>query len=48
MLELFDTRKALEDTRKELSQALYQNDGAIRVVARLCQERDQARQQLEQ
>lgn len=47
VLELFDTRKALEDTRKELSQALYQNDAAVRVVARLSMERDQARQELE-
>ena len=48
VLELFDTRKALEETRRELSQALYQNDAAIRVVARLAQERDAAQAQLEQ
>uniref|UniRef100_A0A7S4AL68 Pre-mRNA-processing factor 19 n=1 Tax=Pseudo-nitzschia australis TaxID=44445 RepID=A0A7S4AL68_9STRA len=48
VLELFDTRKALEETRRELSQALYQNDAAIRVVARVAQERDSAKQQLEQ
>jgi len=47
VLELFDTRKALEDTRRELSQALYQNDAAVRVVARLSQERDAAKQELE-
>ena len=47
VLELFDTRKALEETRKELSQALYQNDAAVRVVARLSMERDEARQELE-
>jgi len=47
VLELFDTRKALEDTRRELSQALYQNDAAVRVVARLSMERDAARQELE-
>ena len=46
VLELFDTRKALEETRKELSHALYQNDAAVRVVARLAQERDEARQEL--
>ncbi len=46
VLELFDTRKALEETRKELSHALYQNDAAVRVVARLAQERDAARQEL--
>lgn len=48
VLELFDTRRALEDTRRELSQALYQNDAAVRVVARLSMERDAARQELEQ
>lgn len=48
VLELFDTRKALEETRRELSQALYQNDAAIRVVARVAQERDTIKQQLEQ
>lgn len=48
VLELFDTRKALEETRRELSQALYQNDAAIRVVARVAQERDTVKQQLEQ
>ena len=48
VLVLFDTRKALEETRRELSQALYQNDAAMRVVARVAMERDQARQQLEE
>ena len=48
VLELFDTRKALEETRRELSQALYQNDAAMRVIARVALERDQARQQLEE
>jgi pre-mRNA-processing factor 19 len=47
VLELFDTRKTLEETRRELSQALYQNDAAVRVVARLAQERDAAKQELE-
>ncbi|EEC42741.1 predicted protein [Phaeodactylum tricornutum CCAP 1055/1] len=46
-LELFDTRKALEETRQELSQALYQNDAAVRVVARMGMERDAARQALQ-
>eukprot|EP00542_Grammatophora_oceanica_P011783 CAMPEP_0194045120 /NCGR_PEP_ID=MMETSP0009_2-20130614/16493_1 /TAXON_ID=210454 /ORGANISM="Grammatophora oceanica, Strain CCMP 410" /LENGTH=103 /DNA_ID=CAMNT_0038689877 /DNA_START=27 /DNA_END=335 /DNA_ORIENTATION=+ len=46
ILELFDTRQALEQTRKELSQSLYQNDAAVRVIARLAMERDEARQQL--
>jgi pre-mRNA-processing factor 19 len=47
VLELFDTRRVLEDTRRELSQALYQNDAAVRVVARLAQERDVAKNVLE-
>ena len=46
VLELFDTRRALEETRRELSQALYQNDASVRVVARLVMERDGAREQL--
>lgn len=46
ILELFDTRQALQETRQELSQALYQNDAAVRVIARLSMERDEARQQL--
>jgi len=48
LLELYDTRKALEETRMELSQALYQNDAAVRVVARLSLERDEARRLLSQ
>jgi pre-mRNA-processing factor 19 len=47
-LELFDTRAALTDTRQELSQALYQNDAAVRVIARLSAERDAARTQLQE
>mmetsp|Transcript_14569 Transcript_14569/g.17723 ORF Transcript_14569/g.17723 Transcript_14569/m.17723 type:complete len:583 (+) Transcript_14569:97-1845(+) len=46
VLELYDTRKALEETRKELSVALYQNDAAVRVIARVVLERDLARRQL--
>ena len=48
VLELFDTRKLLEETRKELSLALYQNDAAIRVVARITAERDAALSSLQQ
>lgn len=48
VLELFDTRKALQETRRELSQALYQNDAAIRVLARVSMERDAARQEAQQ
>ena len=47
LLELYDTRHALEETRRELSLALYQNDAAIRVVARLASERDESRSLLE-
>ena len=46
ILELFDTRKALEETRRELSMALYQNDAAVRVIARTLTERDAARAEL--
>merc|ERR1711862_229686 len=46
VLELFDTRKVLQETRKELSQALYQNDAAVRVIARVTMERDDAKQKL--
>ena len=46
VLELYDTRKALEETRKELSVALYQNDAAVRVIARVVLERDLARRQI--
>mmetsp|Transcript_28520 Transcript_28520/g.46724 ORF Transcript_28520/g.46724 Transcript_28520/m.46724 type:complete len:608 (+) Transcript_28520:55-1878(+) len=48
LLELYDTRKALEETRRELSSALYQNDAAVRVVARVVRERDVARGRLEE
>lgn len=44
MVETFNLKSALEETRRELSQALYQNDAAVRVIARLTMERDQARQ----
>jgi len=47
LLELYDTRKTLEETRRELSTALYQNDAAVRVIARVCAERDEIRGRLE-
>ena len=48
LLELYDARTALDATRRELSSALYQNDAAVRVVARVARERDEARAQLEE
>jgi pre-mRNA-processing factor 19 len=41
-LEVFNLRKQLADTRKELAQLLYQHDAACRVIARLSKERDEA------
>jgi len=40
MLEVFNLRKAHEDTRKELAHALYQYDAACRVISKLIKEKD--------
>ena len=46
VLETYNTREQLARTREELATALYQHDAAVRVIARLTSERDEARDAL--
>jgi hypothetical protein len=45
-LETYKLKQQLAQTREELATALYQHDAAVRVIARLSKERDEARDAL--
>jgi len=46
MLEVYQLRKNLEQTRRELSQALYQHDAACRVICRMMKEKEEMQRML--
>ena len=46
MLEVYQLRKNLEQTRRELSQALYQHDAACRVICRMMKEKEELQKML--
>ena len=46
MVDQFNLRQNLVDTRKELAHALYQQDAACRVIARLIKEKEQLERDL--
>ncbi len=45
-LETYNLQEQLARTREELATSLYQHDAAVRVIARLTKERDEARDAL--
>ena len=44
MLESLEIKKSYQSSRQELANALYREDAATRVIARLMKERDEARE----
>lgn len=46
MLGSLEMKKAFQSSRQELANALYREDAATRVIARLMKERDEARDAL--
>lgn len=47
MLETFELKKQFHELQNQLSNALYENDAAKRVIARIIKERDEARSRLQ-